>query len=297
MSTSGWEMISKLTISPTYKPPSGCRYIREHAAANSADGPVAHFTNAMVFAIRGDIETAMSAAFQLTKEQMGTIWSPAFWAFTISIFISGALVDLVGLRALHILSAVGYFLGIGLVLGVVKLGVGADAAHQVGQRLLEGYRAGGHDLEAVFGAQFGSIATSYVRGVRTKNWSNTQLYCEQLESGKRAIESREELSPIARAGETAAAEEALQIAEHAIVAIRSRENPVHEVRAGNVQPFLRDFRVFEVEQRVGLGVAVHERHALLLELLQVDVRTIQGFLIFRRLSSFRYFFAHAMHSP
>src|SRR5512143_3656637 len=73
-------------------------------------------TTAMVFAIRGDVETAMSAAFQLTKEQMGTIWSPAFWAFTISIFISGALVDLVGLRALHILSAIGYFLGVGLVL-------------------------------------------------------------------------------------------------------------------------------------------------------------------------------------
>src|SRR5512143_3500783 len=73
-------------------------------------------TTSMVFAIRGDIEPAMSAAFQLTKEQMGTIWSPAFWAFTISIFISGALVDLVGLRALHILSALGYFLGIGLVL-------------------------------------------------------------------------------------------------------------------------------------------------------------------------------------
>jgi MFS family permease len=73
-------------------------------------------TTAMVFAIRGDVETAMSAAFQLTKEQMGTIWSPAFWAFTISIFISGALVDMVGLRALHILSALGYFLGVGLVL-------------------------------------------------------------------------------------------------------------------------------------------------------------------------------------
>jgi coproporphyrinogen III oxidase-like Fe-S oxidoreductase len=40
--------------------------------------------------------------------------------------------------------------------------------------------------------------------VRTKNWSNTQLYCEQLEKGKRAIESREELLPLARAGETAA---------------------------------------------------------------------------------------------
>ena len=50
----------------------------------------------------------------------------------------------------------------------------------------------------------GPSATSYVRGVRTKNWSNTQLYCEQLELGKRAIESREELPPLKRAGETAA---------------------------------------------------------------------------------------------
>ncbi len=50
----------------------------------------------------------------------------------------------------------------------------------------------------------GPSATSYVRGVRTKNWSNTRLYCEQLEENRRAIESREKLSPLARAGETAA---------------------------------------------------------------------------------------------
>ena len=50
----------------------------------------------------------------------------------------------------------------------------------------------------------GPSATSYVRGVRTKTWSNTQLYCEQLEQGQRAFESREELTPLARAGETAA---------------------------------------------------------------------------------------------
>ena len=50
----------------------------------------------------------------------------------------------------------------------------------------------------------GPSATSYVRGVRTKHWSNTRLYCEQLEQGRRAIESREELPPLARAGETAA---------------------------------------------------------------------------------------------
>ena len=50
----------------------------------------------------------------------------------------------------------------------------------------------------------GPSAAGYVRGVRTKNWSNTQLYCEQLERGARAIESREELPPLRRAGETAA---------------------------------------------------------------------------------------------
>jgi len=50
----------------------------------------------------------------------------------------------------------------------------------------------------------GPSATGYVRGVRTKNWSNSQVYCEQLEKGNRAIESREELSPLRRAGETAA---------------------------------------------------------------------------------------------
>jgi oxygen-independent coproporphyrinogen-3 oxidase len=50
----------------------------------------------------------------------------------------------------------------------------------------------------------GPSATGYVRGVRTKNWSNTQLYCEQLEKGKRAVESSEKLPPLRRAGEIAA---------------------------------------------------------------------------------------------
>jgi MFS family permease len=73
-------------------------------------------TTSMVFAIRGDVAGPMSSAFQITNEQMGLIFSPAFWAFTIAIFISGALVDLVGMKVLHVLSAIGYFIGIGLVL-------------------------------------------------------------------------------------------------------------------------------------------------------------------------------------
>ena len=73
-------------------------------------------TTAMVFAVRGDIEPAMRDAFQLTAGQMGLIWSPAFWAFTVAIFISGVLVDLVGMRTLHVLSGVGYLAGVALVL-------------------------------------------------------------------------------------------------------------------------------------------------------------------------------------
>jgi MFS family permease len=73
-------------------------------------------TTAMVFAIRGDIATAMAGAFHLDNEQLGLIFSPAFWAFTIAIFISGALVDVVGMRRLHILSAVGYVVGVLLVI-------------------------------------------------------------------------------------------------------------------------------------------------------------------------------------
>jgi oxygen-independent coproporphyrinogen-3 oxidase len=64
-----------------------------------------------------------------------------------------------------------------------------------------------HNINYWRGGSFyglGPSATGYVRGVRTKNWSNTQLYCEQLEKGNRAIESREELPPLSRAGETAA---------------------------------------------------------------------------------------------
>ncbi len=70
----------------------------------------------MVFAIRGDIEPAMGATFHLTNEQMGTIWSPAFWAFTVAIFISTPLVNVVGMRALHIVSAIGYIIGLLVIL-------------------------------------------------------------------------------------------------------------------------------------------------------------------------------------
>ena len=73
-------------------------------------------TAAMVFAIRGDIAGPMTAAFHITNEQMGLVFSPAFWAFTLAIFISGNLVDVVGMRVMHVLSALSFIGGVTLVL-------------------------------------------------------------------------------------------------------------------------------------------------------------------------------------
>lgn len=72
-------------------------------------------TASMVFAIRGDVAGPLSQSFHITNEQMGLVFSPAFWAFTIAIFISGNLVDVVGMRRLHILSALGFIGGVALV--------------------------------------------------------------------------------------------------------------------------------------------------------------------------------------
>jgi fucose permease len=73
-------------------------------------------TAALVFAIRGDIAGPMSAAFHITNEQMGQIFSPAFFAFTLAILISGTLIDIVGMRLLHAVSAIGFIGGVVLVM-------------------------------------------------------------------------------------------------------------------------------------------------------------------------------------
>jgi oxygen-independent coproporphyrinogen III oxidase len=68
-------------------------------------------------------------------------------------------------------------------------------------------RACGHNVNYWRGGSYyglGPSAAGYVRGVRAKNWSNTQLYCERLERGERALETVEELAPLKRAAETAA---------------------------------------------------------------------------------------------
>src|SRR5262245_18953426 len=66
-------------------------------------------TTSMVFSIRGDILDAIGRDFHLDRQQTGVILSPAFWGFTLSIFLGGSLVDFIGMRRLLLLSSGGYF--------------------------------------------------------------------------------------------------------------------------------------------------------------------------------------------
>src|SRR3954466_16031840 len=72
-------------------------------------------TTSMSFALRGDVANAISAAFHITNEQLGLVFSPAFWAFAVGIVTSGVLVDLVGMKRLHVLSGVGYIAAVLMV--------------------------------------------------------------------------------------------------------------------------------------------------------------------------------------
>nr|WP_199915622.1 MFS transporter [Saccharobesus litoralis] len=70
----------------------------------------------MIFIIRGDVEGSLTTEYHLTKEQMGEIWGPAFLGFTIAIFFCGALIDKLGMKRMHVLSAVGFIAGTLMIL-------------------------------------------------------------------------------------------------------------------------------------------------------------------------------------
>ncbi len=73
---------------------------------------IALVTTSMFFSIRGDAADALGKDFQLTKAQLGLIFQPAFYGFTVSILIGGSLVDLFGMRRLLTISGLFYIAGI-----------------------------------------------------------------------------------------------------------------------------------------------------------------------------------------
>jgi len=77
-------------------------------------------TTSMSFAIRGDVANAMSDAFHISNEQLGLVFSPAFWAFAVGAVASGAVIDFLGMKRLHIISGLGYIVAVLLVLGAPR---------------------------------------------------------------------------------------------------------------------------------------------------------------------------------
>ncbi|MCL4222658.1 MAG: MFS transporter [Phycisphaerales bacterium] len=73
---------------------------------------VALIVTAMSFAIRGDIMGALEVQFSLTKEQLGTIASTAFWGFTLAMIVGGPLCDVLGMKRLVWFAFAGHLAGI-----------------------------------------------------------------------------------------------------------------------------------------------------------------------------------------
>ncbi len=72
---------------------------------------VALVATSMIFSVRADILGAWEHYFQSTSEAIGYAILPAFWGFTIAIFIGGQLCDLIGMRALLGLAFLAHVVG------------------------------------------------------------------------------------------------------------------------------------------------------------------------------------------
>lgn len=95
---------------------------------------IALIFTAMTFAFRASLEGVWSKEFNLTKEQVGWIFSPAFWGFTLAMIFGGPLADILGMKRLLGLAFIGHLAGVVtyllakdatmLFMGTVFIGIG-----------------------------------------------------------------------------------------------------------------------------------------------------------------------------
>lgn len=77
---------------------------------------IALIATAMTFAFRASLEGVWGKEFHLTKEQIGWIFSPAFWGFTLAMLFGGPLCDWLGMKRLLMLAFAGQVSGVILYL-------------------------------------------------------------------------------------------------------------------------------------------------------------------------------------
>ena len=95
---------------------------------------IALIVTAMTFAYRAALEGTWEKEFTLTKEQLGWIFSPAFWGFTLAMIFGGPLCDFLGMKKLVGFAFIGHVAGIVIYLiakdatmlfiGTVCIGIG-----------------------------------------------------------------------------------------------------------------------------------------------------------------------------
>lgn len=73
---------------------------------------IALIFTAMTFAFRASLEGVWSNEFHLTKEQIGWIFSPAFYGFTLAMIFGGPLCDVLGMKRLLGLAFIGHIAGV-----------------------------------------------------------------------------------------------------------------------------------------------------------------------------------------
>lgn len=66
----------------------------------------------MTFAFRAALEQKWAVEFHLTKEELGWVFSPAFWGFTLAMIFGGPLCDILGMKRLIGLAFIGHVAGI-----------------------------------------------------------------------------------------------------------------------------------------------------------------------------------------
>jgi fucose permease len=73
---------------------------------------IALITTAITFAYRAALEGTWSTEFNLTKEQIGWIFAPAFYGFTLAMIFGGPLCDFLGMKKLIGLAFIGQVAGV-----------------------------------------------------------------------------------------------------------------------------------------------------------------------------------------
>lgn len=72
---------------------------------------IALIFTSLTFAFRASLEGVWGQEFSLTKEQVGQVFSPAFWGFTLAMVIGGPLCDILGMKRLVGFAFVGHIAG------------------------------------------------------------------------------------------------------------------------------------------------------------------------------------------